>query len=126
MEGTPFDFRKATRIGARIRQIKSDPVGYDHCYALRSQSGELALAARVKEPQSGRVLEIHTTQPGVQFYSGNFLDGAAANGGYPQYAGFCLETQHFPDSPNQPAFPTTILRPGETYRQTTVHKFSVE
>jgi aldose 1-epimerase len=71
-------------------------------------------------------MEVHTTQPGLQFYSGNFLDGQPANGNYPQYSGFCLETQHFPDSPNQPSFPNTILRPGETYRQTTVHKFITE
>jgi aldose 1-epimerase len=124
--GTPFDFRSATKIGARIRQIQSDPVGYDHCYSLRSQDGSLALAARVKDPHSGRVMEIHTTQPGIQFYSGNFLDGAEANGGFQQYEGFCLETQHYPDSPNQPKFPSVILQPGETYRQTTVHKLSVE
>jgi aldose 1-epimerase len=71
-------------------------------------------------------MEIHTTQPGVQFYSGNFLDGSEANGGFKQYEGFCLETQHYPDSPNQPSFPTTILKPGETYKQTTVHMFTVE
>jgi len=124
--GTPFDFRKPTAIGARIKQIQSDPVGYDHCYVLQNQSGSLALAARVSDPKSGRVLEVHTTQPGIQFYSGNFLDGQPANGGYPQYTGLCLETQHFPDSPNQPTFPTANLQPGQTYRQLTVHKFLVE
>lgn len=126
VSGTPFDFRKPTAIGARIQQIKSDPVGYDHCYVLRNQSGSLALAARVTDGKSGRVLEIHTTQPGIQFYSGNFLNGEPANGGYPQYTGLCLETQHFPDSPNQPRFPSTILKPGQAYRQTTVHKFLVQ
>lgn len=86
----------------------------------------MALAARVKDPQSGRVMEIYTTQPGIQFYSGNFLNGDASNGGYQQYEGFCLETQHFPDSPNKPEFPSTILKPGQTYSQTTVHKFTAE
>ncbi|MGE0760002.1 MAG: aldose epimerase family protein [Pirellulaceae bacterium] len=126
VEGTPLDFRSAHRIGERIAQIKADPVGYDHCYALRGPAGELRLAARVHERTSGRTMEIYTTQPGIQFYSGNFLDGTPANGGYAQYAGFCLETQHYPDSPNQPAFPSTVLRPGAKYSQTTVHKFSAE
>jgi aldose 1-epimerase len=122
--GTPFDFLKPTAIGARIQQIKSDPVGYDHCYSLKSQDGSLALAARVRDPKSGRVMEVLTTQPGLQFYSGNFLDGQPANGSYPQYSGLCLETQHYPDSPNQPKFPTAILKPGETFHQKTVHRFS--
>ena len=88
----------------------------------------LSLAARVTEPETGRVLTVSTTQPGVQFYTGNFLDGTITGKGghlYPRRSGFCLETQHFPDSPNQPAFPTTILRPGETYRQRTVYAFGV-
>jgi aldose 1-epimerase len=126
VEGTPFDFRSSKQIGARIQQIDSDPVGYDHCFALRNQDGSLALAARVKDPASGRVLEIHTTQPGIQFYSGNFLDGSESGAGYEQYEGFCLETQHYPDSPNQSTFPSVILKPGQTYRQTTVLKFLVE
>jgi aldose 1-epimerase len=124
--GTPLDFTKPEKIGARLEQIEADPVGYDHCYALRGQIGEMKLAARVKDPASGRVMEIHTTQPGLQFYSGNFLDGSADSGGYQQYDGFCLETQHYPDSPNKPEFPNTILRPGETYQHKTVHKFSAE
>jgi galactose mutarotase-like enzyme len=103
--GTPLDFTKPEKIGARLDQIEADPVGYDHCYALRGEVGEMKLAARVKDPESGRVMEIHTTQPGLQFYSGNFLDGSADNGGYQQYDGFCLETQHFPDSPNQARVP---------------------
>lgn len=124
--GTPLDFRKPETIGARIEQIKADPVGYDHCYALGGKVGELKLAARVYSPASGRVMEIRTTQPGIQFYSGNFLDGSEGNGGFKQHEGFCLETQHYPDSPNQEKFPTTVLRPGEKFRHTTVHKFSVE
>jgi aldose 1-epimerase len=124
--GTPLDFTTAHRIGERIQQIKADPVGYDHCFALRSQDGSLTLAARVKEPTSGRVMEILTTQPGIQFYSGNFLDGSASAGGYKQYEGFCLETQHYPDSPNQPKFPSAILKPGETFKQTTIHRFTVD
>jgi aldose 1-epimerase len=126
VENTPLDFRTPRRIGERIREIKADPVGYDHCYVLRNQSGSLALAARVKDPGSGRVMEIHTTQPGIQLYTGNFLDGSPAGGCYKQYEGFCLETQHYPDSPNQSSFPTTVLNPGEKYSQTTVHKFLVE
>ncbi len=124
--GTPLDFTKPEKIGARLDQIKADPVGYDHCYAFRGEIGEMKLAARVIDPDSGRVMEIYTTQPGLQFYSGNFLDGSADSGGYQQYDGFCLETQHFPDSPNQPTFPNTILKPGETYQHKTVHKFFAE
>jgi aldose 1-epimerase len=124
--GTPFDLRQPHQVGERIGQLKNNPQGYDHCYVLRGGSDKLPLAARVREPKSGRVMEIRTSQPAVQFYTGNFLDGTPASGGFPQYAGLCLETQHFPDSPNQPAFPNTILRPGETYRQVTAYKFSVE
>ncbi len=126
VQGTPLDFTQSTNIGQRIDQVKGDPGGYDHCYVLRSRDGSLSLAARVHDPQSGRVMEVLTTQPGIQFYSGNFLDGADANGGYPQHAGFCLETQHFPDSPNHANFPNTILRPGEKLHQVTVHRFRVE
>jgi len=123
--GTPFDFRQPHRIGARIDQVSGDPPGYDHCFVLRNQDGDMALAARVTEPDSGRVLEILTTQPGIQFYTGNFLDGSDANGGYGRNEGFCLETQHYPDSPNQSAFPSVILRPGDTYRQSTIHRFGL-
>ena len=125
VRGTPFDFTQPKTIGMRIEQVTGDPPGYDHCFVLRSQDGSLALAAVASHPESGRVLEIHTTQPGIQFYTGNFLDGKAANGGFLRNEGFCLETQHYPDSPNRPSFPTAILRPGETYQQTTVHKFKV-
>jgi aldose 1-epimerase len=124
--GTPMSFLEPTAIGARIAQVEG---GYDHNYVLSSGGGTMALAARVVEPTSGRVMEILTDQPGIQFYSGNFLDGTIAGKGgrvYGKHWGFCLETQHFPDSPNQPNFPSTILRPGETYRTRTIHKFSVK
>lgn len=126
VKGTPLDFSTAHKVGERIKQIEADPVGYDHCFVLRNPKHELKLAATVKDPKSGRVMEIRTTQPGIQFYTGNFLDGSEANGGNKQYEGFCLETQHFPDSPNQPKFPSTILEPGKTFKQTTVHKFSTD
>lgn len=120
--GTPLDFIKPARIGTRLDQVN----GYDHCFVLRGDAGEMKPAARVKDPETGRVLEIRTTQPGIQFYAGNFLDGTDASGGYKQHEGFCLETQHFPDSPNQPSFPSTILKPGDTYKHTTVHRFFTE
>jgi len=126
---TPFDFREAKAIGSRIDKLPpdgDDPGGYDHCYVLDSDNGSLKLAARAKHPGSGRVMEVHTTQPGIQLYTGNFLNGDAANGGHKKHAAFCLETQHFPDSPNRPEFPTTRLESGETYKQTTVHKFRTE
>ncbi len=123
--GTPMDFTRPKAIGADIGRL-APAVGYDHCYVLRSQDGSLAPAARVRDPKSGRVLEILTTQPGIQLYTGNFLDGSAQNGGFARYQGLCLETQHYPDSPNRPEFPNTILRPGESYRQVTVHRFLVE
>lgn len=132
VEGTPFDFRQPTSIGARINeahpQIKNG-LGYDHNWVLNGTAGEMRLAARVVEPTTGRTLEIATTEPGIQFYSGNFLDGSISGKGGAKYAhrtGFCLETQHFPDSPNQPSFPSTILRPGEEYRTRTVFTFGVE
>jgi aldose 1-epimerase len=128
--GTPLDFHKATAIGARINdsneQIKLGR-GYDHNYVLNGKAGALQEAARVTEPTTGRVLTVETTQPGVQFYSGNFLDGTLHGKQGHVYAirtGFCLETQHFPDSPNHPKFPTTELKPGQTYHEVTVFKFS--
>jgi aldose 1-epimerase len=129
VKGTPFDFTVPHRIGERIDQVKKDPhktKGYDHCFVLRGQQGKLELAAKAKDPKTGRVMEIFTTEPGVQLYCGNFLGGGAGEGGFKQHDAFCLETQHYPDSPNQPAFPTTVLKPGETYKSTTVHKFTVE
>jgi aldose 1-epimerase len=131
VEGTPFDFRTPVAIGKRIAdsdaQLKLGK-GYDHNWVLAGGNG-LNLAARVVEPVTGRVLEIRTTEPGVQFYSGNFLDGAAGgkNGSDLAYrSGFCLETQHFPDSPNRANFPSTTLRPGQTYQTQTTYRFEVE
>ena len=126
VEGTVFDFRKPMPIGSRFEQIGGEDPTYDHNFVLRSGGGEMAKAATVVSPQSGRKMEIFTTEPGIQFYTGVHLNGQPTSGGFNQYAGFCLETQHFPDSPNQPSFPSTLLKPGETYRHTTVHKFSVE
>lgn len=123
--GTPFDFTDFHSIGKRIKLVGGEPIGYDHCYALKNQTGELALAATARDAASGRMMEVHTTQPGVQFYSGNFLDGSSESGGFNQHEGFCLETQHYPDTPNRPNFKSTVLKPGETYRQRTVHRFSV-
>jgi len=125
-EGTPFDFLRATAIGARIdadnAQLKNGR-GYDHNYVLNGGPG-LRLAAKVADPASGRTLQVDTTEPGVQFYAGNGLD--AARNGFGPRAGFCLETQHFPDSPNKPNFPSTILRPGDTFRSKTVFTFGVQ
>jgi len=124
--GTPFEFTSPHAIGERIAKVEG---GYDHNFVLRSGGGTLALAARVEEPESGRVLEIWTDQPGIQLYTGNFLDGTVVGKGgkaYGKHFAFCLETQHFPDSPNHPNFPSTILEPGQTYRTTTVHKFNVK
>lgn len=125
VEGTPMDFTSAHAIGERISQVEGG--GYDHNYVLNKPAGEMALAATVYEPMSGRYLEVFTTQPGVQFYSGNFLDSSLTGKGditYKKHYGFCLETQHFPDSPNQPGFPGTILRPGEKYQHSTIYKFT--
>lgn len=131
--GTPMDFRRPTAIGERIRDGFEQLVigrGYDHNYVLNRRDTsfrELELAGRVFEPTSGRVLTIRTTEPGIQFYSGNFLDGTLVGTSgrmYRQGDGFALETQHFPDSPNQPAFPSTVLRPGQTYQTSTTYEFS--
>jgi len=125
VKGTPMDFTTPHKIGERIAQTGGDPVGYDHCYVINGPGvpSKVRLAAKVVDEESGRVMEVSTTEPGIQFYSGNFLDGSDANGGYPRNGGFCLEAEVFPNSPNTPSFPNSILRPGETYRQTTVHKF---
>lgn len=129
VEGTPFDFRTPTPIGARIEnadeQLKLGR-GYDHNFVLDGEAGTLRLAARVTEPKSGRTLEVLTTEPGIQFYTGNFLDGSITGKGgkvYGRRYGFCLETQHFPDSPNKPEFPSTVLKPGGRYASTTIYRF---
>jgi aldose 1-epimerase len=129
VEGTPFDFRQATAIGARINQPDQQLKygrGYDHNWVLDNTGKGLGLAAEVYEATTGRVMEVKTTEPGMQFYTGNFLDGTIAGKGkvYKQRYAFCMETQHFPDSPNHPAFPTTLLKPGQKYQTTTVYKFS--
>jgi len=123
--GTPFDFTSAQGIGERITEV---PGGYDINFKLRNNSGQLVKAAEVYEPESGRRLEAFTTQPGIQFYTGNFLDGTLTGFHgirYHKHFGFCLETQHFPDSPNKPMFPSVVLRPGERYRHLTVYRFSI-
>jgi aldose 1-epimerase len=129
VKGTPMDFTQEAALGARIDQVGGTPGGYDHCYVLkeRPEDGPPALTAKVVEPVSGRVMEVYTTEPGVQLYTGNYLDGKLKSRGavYEKRHGFCLEAQHFPDSINQPSFPSTLLKPGVTYRQTTVHRFSV-
>lgn len=131
--GTPFDFRAATRIGERIREGHEQLLlahGYDHNWVLdRTQADHgLALAARLEHEATGRVMEVHTSEPGVQFYSGNFLDGSLlgrAGASLRQGDGLCLETQHFPDSPNRPDFPSTVLRPSEVFRSATEHRFGI-
>lgn len=125
VKGTAMDFRKAKRVGQDIDKV---PGGYDHNFVLNRKNDSLDLAASVYDPTSGRYLEVFTTQPGIQFYTGNFLNGLKGRTGkiYEKHAALCLETQHFPDSPNQPSFPNTILKPGETFNQETVYKFSVK
>jgi aldose 1-epimerase len=123
--GTPMDFRTPAAIGARIKAAGGHPEGYDYNFVLDT-IGLDHLAARVYDPSSGRIMEVYTDQPGIQFYSGNFLNGSNIGKGrrpYEQYSGFCLETQHFPDSPNHPEFPNTILNPDEVYKTTTIYKF---
>jgi aldose 1-epimerase len=130
--GTPFDFQKPTAIGARINaddaQLKLGP-GYDHNWVFDKKPGELTLQAHVTDPDSGRVLDVLSTEPAVQFYTGNFLDGTIKGKGgwmYQKHDGFTLEPQHYPDSPNKPNFPSTVLRPGETYKNTIIYRFSVQ
>jgi len=132
VEGTPMDFTEPTAIGTRIdtdHEQTQFGKGYDHTWVINGTPGELRLGATVYEPNSGRFMEMLTTEPGVQFYTGNFLDGKHTGKGetvYGHRTGFCLETQHYPDSPNQPNFPSVELNPGETYETTTVYKFSVQ
>jgi aldose 1-epimerase len=132
VEGTPVDFRQPHKIGERIGDIveKKFNGGYDHCLVVRrSKPGELVLCARMTDPASGRFMEVLTTEPGVQIYSANFPSGAFQGPqgySYPRNLGLCFETQHYPDSPNKPNFPSTIVRPGETFRSVTLHRFGVE
>lgn len=135
VDGTPFDFRRAKTIGSGQRSAHQQIAaaqGYDHNFVLNRRGlaeGELGLAARAYEPLSGRLMEVWTTEPGIQFYAGNFLDGTligASGRLYRQSDGFALETQHFPDSPNKPQFPSTVLRPGERFESTTVYRFSTD
>jgi aldose 1-epimerase len=130
VQGTPFDFRKPTAIGARINQDDEQlkfGKGYDLNWVINRKSNELKLVARVQEPTTGRILEVLSTQPGLQFYTGNHLDGSITGKGgwvYKARSGFCMEPQHFPDSPNHPEFPSVVLKPGETYRQTIEYRLS--
>jgi aldose 1-epimerase len=127
VRGTPLDFTAPTAIGAHIDQLSGDPKGYDHNYVIRHDVRSPAFAARVFDPASGRVMEMYTTEPGVQLYTANGLDGTIKGKGgaaYKKHQAFCLEAQHFPDSVNHPTFPSTVLRPGATYTQTTIYRFS--
>ena len=132
VKDTPFDFTSPAEIGARINEDHEQlrfAGGYDHNWVLNTSEGNLTAAATVFEAASGRFMEILTTEPGIQFYSGNFLDGTIigkSGKNYPFRSGLCLETQHFPDSPNQENFPSVILDPGEVYQSTTIYKFSVK
>jgi aldose 1-epimerase len=132
VEGTPFDFRKPASIGARIAQENEQlkfGKGYDHNWVINKKQGELSLMARVTEPVSGRMLEVLSTEPGLQFYSGNFLDGTITGkrGWVYQFRnGFCMEPQHYPDSPNQPSFPSVVLKPGQVYKNTIIYRLSVQ
>lgn len=132
VDGTPFDFRKPTAIGARIgqddQQLKFGH-GYDHNWVINKPFGELGVIARVYEPKTGRVMEVSSTEPGLQFYTGNFLDGKITGKGgrvYNHRNAFCMEPQHYPDSPNQPKFPSVVLRPGQTYKNTIIYSFTAE
>ena len=124
VKGTVMDFTTPAAIGARIKDVEGG--GYDHNYVLNNQDGSMALAARVVDPRSGRVMEVLTTEPGIQFYTGNFLDGTNKGKGtvYNKHAAFCLETQHYPDSPNKPDWHSVVLKPGDTYTHTTIYRFS--
>ena len=124
VEGTVLDFRTPTALGDRIGELTATK-GYDHCYVVRGQAGQLRPAARVVDPKSGRVLEIETTQPGMQLYTANHLPGNERSNGYGGHEAFCLETQHYPNAPNRDSFPTTLLRPGDTLRETTVHRLGL-
>ncbi|EMR03130.1 aldose epimerase family protein [Cesiribacter andamanensis] len=130
--GSPFDLRTPAPIGTRLQEQDEQlqlAGGYDHCWVLGESTGLLRPAATVLEPASGRQLEVLTTEPGIQLYTGNFLNGRLQGKGgilYQKHWGFCLETQHFPDAPNQPHFPSVVLEPGQTYQSQTVYRFSVK
>jgi aldose 1-epimerase len=132
VQGTPFDFRKPTPIGARINQEDEQlkfGQGYDHNWVVNRKGNELKLIARVSEPSTGRALEVLSTQPGLQFYTGNHLDGSITGKGgwvYKARSGFCMEPQHFPDSPNQAEFPSVVLKPGQTYKETIIYRVVVK
>lgn len=133
VEGTPLDFMTSTKIGARINDTLDEQIkfggGYDHAWIIKDHTTDIHEAAAVYEPTSGRVMEVLTTEPAIQFYTGNFLNGTIVGKGgviYKKRSGLCLETEHYPDSPNQPRFPTTTLKPKETYKTTTVYRFSVK
>ena len=130
VQGTPLDFTRPRTIGSRIKEIPGEPGGYDHNFVIRNggkAGAEPVLAARAVDPKSGRLMDVFPTEPGIQLYTGNFLDGSDVGKGGTKYTknmAFCLETQHYPDSVHQPRFPTTILEPGQTYTQTTLYQFS--
>ena len=127
VKGTPLDFTKPVAIGARANETGLKPPGYDHNFVVRDGGKNLVLAGRARDPQSGRILEVLTTEPGVQLYTANHMDGSVVGVGgvkYPRHGGFCLETQHYPDSINKPQFPSVLLRPGQTFKSTTVFRFS--
>lgn len=123
VENTVLDFRAGMPLGERLNQLAATK-GYDHCYVVRGAAGELRKAARVVDPKSGRVLEIETTQPGMQLYTANHLPGNERSNGYGGHDAFCLETQHYPNAPNREAFPTTLLQPGDRMHEITIHRFS--
>lgn len=125
VSGTPLDFRKEAQIGKRISELAGE--GYDHCVELNNYNRVIRKVAKAIHPESGRLLEVFTSEPGLQFYTGNFLDGSLVSGKrkYSKWSGFCFETQHYPDSPNQPAFPTTLLNPGVLFDSTTFYKFGL-
>ena len=125
VESTVFDFRSAKPIGEGIDATGTTPTGYDHCYVIDRESDDLTIAATVYDPESGRTLDILTTQPGIQFYTSNWMDGGAGSGGFEKHSAFALETQHYPDSPNQPDFPSTLLEPGQTFHQKTILRFGI-
>ena len=132
VKGTPLDFTKSTAVGLRINDPYEQMTkgrGYDHNFVINRKDDAITLAARVREPSSGRVMEVYTTEPGVQLYTGNFLDGTVTGKHghvYQQRTGLCLETQHYPDSPNHPDFPSTILQPSHTFHSRTIYKFSLD